>query len=285
MKVLKDIVLLKELMQNQNDNTNNVDGSKGHIVQNDSYFMEFRPDIKDKYLSFIYAKGQKILSAVYLITDILKDVEPIKWEVRKLAVNLLGDVHGFTHLIARDEESFRKIKSTSNHLISILVVLSNSGAISSRNIKIIIEEIDRIVSHVGSVAKAEQSVSDEENEVVEKLKNLLGGSIEKPINPIKDMSFIKDINVLNKQQLDTKSQTPIYKKTNANLFVKIARKNAILNIIKDKRVATLKDIEVAFPDLSNKTVQREIVSLIGEGLIKQEGKKRWAKYIFADTSN
>lgn len=272
-------------MQNQNDNQNSFDDSKGHIVQNDSYFIEFRPDIKDKYLSFIYAKGQKILSAVYLITDILKDVEPIKWEVRRLSVNLLGDVHNFTHSNSRIDESYTKIKSTSNHLISILVVLSNSGSISTRNIKIIIEEIDKIVSHVGSVAKAEHSATDEENEVVEKLKNLLGGSIEKPVNSIKDMSFIKDINVLNKQQSEIKSQSPVYKKTNANLFVKIARKNAILNIIKDKRVATLKDIEVAFPDLSNKTVQREIVSLITEGLIKQEGKKRWAKYTLPDVSN
>ncbi|HRH30746.1 MAG TPA: hypothetical protein PK886_01615 [Candidatus Paceibacterota bacterium] len=272
-------------MENQNDKQNNLDSSKGHIIQNDSYFIEFRPDIKDKYLSFIYSKGQKILSAVYLITDILKDVEPIKWEVRKLSVNLLGDVHSFTHAGIRDEEDYRKIKSTSNHLISILVVLSNSGVISTRNIKIIIEEIDKIVAHVGSVTKAEHSATDEENEVVEKLKNLLGGNIERPSSFIKDMSFIKDTNVLNKQQSETKSQAPIFKKTNANLFVKIARKNAILNIIKDKQVATLKDIEVAFPDLSNKTVQREIVSLIGEGLIKQEGKKRWAKYTLPGVSN
>jgi len=272
-------------MQNQNDNQNGFDNSKGHIIQNDSYFIEFRPDIKDKYLSFIYSKGQKILSAVYLITDILKDVEPIKWEVRRLSVKLLGDVHSFTHASLRTEDDNRKIKSTSNHLISVLVVLSNSGVISTRNIKIIIEEIDKIVSHVGSVTKAEHSASEEENEVVEKLKNLLGGSIEKPANFIKDMSFIKDTNVLNKQLGVEKGQGSLYKKTNANLFVKIARKNAILNIIKDKRVATLKDIEVAFPDLSNKTVQREIVSLIAEGLIKQEGKKRWAKYIFADNQN
>lgn len=266
-------------MFNQNDKNIEEEKIKGHIDQSKPYFIEFKPFIKDRYMSFIYTKGQKILSAIYLITDTLKNEEPIKWETRKLAVQMLSNIHIFIHLKERDVNDFDNIRNTINHLLSILSVLSNSGSVSSGNIKIISQEIEKIISHIESLINVKDPNLEEYPELTDKIKNLLSGSIEKPLAIEKNSNFIKDIY---KGHLDVKGHNQYLKKTSASIFIKTARKNSILNIIKDKKVITLKDIEVAFPDVSNKTVQREIMSLIKEGLIKQEGKKRWTKYVIAN---
>ena len=40
----------------------------------------------------------------------------------------------------------------------------------------------------------------------------------------------------------------------------------------------LNDIKAIIPNLSDKTLQRELMSLIDEGVIVRKGEKRWARY-------
>ena len=56
------------------------------------------------------------------------------------------------------------------------------------------------------------------------------------------------------------------------------RRERILGIIKDKGQVTIKDVSTAITDVSEKTIQRELMSLISEGRIVKEGERRWSKY-------
>lgn len=273
-------------MLNQNDNLNDNLESKGHLLKKSPFFIEFRPSIKDKYMSFIYSKGQKILCAIYLITDSIKDTDPIKWESRRLGIKFVDNLHLFTYSNTPSEFSTDLPQMAINQLTSILITLSNSGLVSKKNTNILVEELEKLSGHIFSVSRIRINEEDEETDDISfKIKEILGGNIEKQTSfikdSIKDMSFIKKENVLNKNTNNDKGQNLEIKKTNNNLVLKIARRNSILNIIKDKKIVNLKDIQVAFPDVSTKTIQREIMSLISEGLIKQEGKKRWARYMIA----
>lgn len=56
------------------------------------------------------------------------------------------------------------------------------------------------------------------------------------------------------------------------------RREHILSIIKDKGEATIKDVSQQITDCSEKTIQRELMSLIKDGVLVKEGERRWSKY-------
>ena len=59
-----------------------------------------------------------------------------------------------------------------------------------------------------------------------------------------------------------------------------SRKERVLQVIKDKGEATIKDIIEVITDCSEKTVQRELTDLIKDNLILREGERRWSRYKF-----
>jgi hypothetical protein len=56
------------------------------------------------------------------------------------------------------------------------------------------------------------------------------------------------------------------------------RRAAILHFVLENKAVSIKDICAAVTDCSEKTIQRELNTLIGEGLIKREGERRWSVY-------
>jgi DNA-binding transcriptional ArsR family regulator len=59
------------------------------------------------------------------------------------------------------------------------------------------------------------------------------------------------------------------------------RRERIMGIIKDKGHVTIKDVSTAITDVSEKTIQRELMSLISDRIIVKEGERRWSKYSIA----
>jgi DNA-binding transcriptional ArsR family regulator len=59
------------------------------------------------------------------------------------------------------------------------------------------------------------------------------------------------------------------------------RQETILAVIKDKQTASIKDISTLIRGVSEKTIQRELASLIGAGKVKKEGERRWSTYSLA----
>jgi predicted HTH transcriptional regulator len=62
---------------------------------------------------------------------------------------------------------------------------------------------------------------------------------------------------------------------------KESRRARILKLVKDNREVTIKDIATHFADLSEKTIQRELVSLVEGGVLKKFGERRWSRYALA----
>jgi hypothetical protein len=68
------------------------------------------------------------------------------------------------------------------------------------------------------------------------------------------------------------------KETTEGAPVQTDRKAAILHFVLQKRAVSIKEICAVVPDCSEKTVQRELGSLIAAGLIIREGERRWSVY-------
>lgn len=56
------------------------------------------------------------------------------------------------------------------------------------------------------------------------------------------------------------------------------RKDKIIEIVKEKGEVMIGDITSHFPDVSSKTIQRELASLVESGTLRKEGEKRWSRY-------
>ncbi len=61
--------------------------------------------------------------------------------------------------------------------------------------------------------------------------------------------------------------------------IKSNRQDRILSFINQKKSAAIKDIATLFPDVSEKTIQRELGTLVTTGKIKKHGNKRWSIYM------
>lgn len=57
-----------------------------------------------------------------------------------------------------------------------------------------------------------------------------------------------------------------------------ARQQKILDFVKGHPASTISDIISTVTDYSEKTVQRELINLIGQNLLRREGERRWSRY-------
>lgn len=56
------------------------------------------------------------------------------------------------------------------------------------------------------------------------------------------------------------------------------RRKIILALIKQKPALTVKDIAKSIPNVSEKTIQRELFAMVGEGTLEKRGERRWSTY-------
>jgi DNA-binding transcriptional ArsR family regulator len=59
------------------------------------------------------------------------------------------------------------------------------------------------------------------------------------------------------------------------------RRESILSVIKNKNQASIKDISTLIRGVSEKTIQRELSSLVEEGIVLKKGERRWSTYSLA----
>ncbi len=62
---------------------------------------------------------------------------------------------------------------------------------------------------------------------------------------------------------------------------KLGRREMILAILTKEEPLTIKDIAKKVRGCSEKTIQRELNTLVFERKAKREGEKRWSKYMLA----
>ena len=79
------------------------------------------------------------------------------------------------------------------------------------------------------------------------------------------------------------SKMPLTKKVLSEKIVKDKsnRKDIILSMLKSGVKLTIKDFAKNIKDCSEKTIQRELFSLVSKGILKKEGERRWSKYFIS----
>ncbi|TAL49445.1 hypothetical protein EPN83_00865 [Patescibacteria group bacterium] len=278
--------------QRQND--------KKSVATQENHLISF-PYLKDKNVFFILKKTERITEAFYLLTNFFADSEPMKWIFRSLSSRLLSFCIGFLHSLPGGSSAYEEgIQPTVSELISLLEVGKTSGLFSVESAEILTRELLALLSHLeerfrlaSSSRKPEFSRSLIRDDFFRLSPQLEAASAtlerEETASQFTDGSsrtFLKS--PLERPAVpeasDRESQAKIAARGQAltNLgaitIKRNARRSAIVSLLKRKKEVTVKDVSELVKNCSEKTLQRELLSLVSEGIIKKRGERRWTRY-------
>ena len=92
------------------------------------------------YGTLIAKKSERLVSALYLVTDLIGDEEPIKHGLRKNAVTLLSSMNNLSQHNVKDKMSeFRTSLKAVSEIISLLHVTLTAGIVSEMNGNLLME--------------------------------------------------------------------------------------------------------------------------------------------------
>jgi len=234
---------------------------------------------QDQSFVFVYKKTEKLATALYMVTNLFGDSEPMKWTLRTKVSNLLSFIIGFKDVLeSREYEFSNDVKTKVLEVVSLLEVASRSGLVSPMNFSILKTEFMNLASSLSTLKKeAEQestqfAFSKSFFEVPQKISPINGPTSQNP-HQVFESAQSKIHTPDLKDTVSFKSgvaEGPVFKKTN--------RQSIIINLLKKKKDLTIKDIALVIRDCSEKTIQRELIALIEEGVLKKTGERRWSRY-------
>lgn len=215
---------------------------------------------KDQSFVFVYKKTEKLATALYMVTNLFSDSEPMKWSLRKKVAELLSFMIEYKNVLPTQHFDFtNNTKTRVLEIVSMLEISYRSGLVSPMNFSILKEEFSLLIS---TLDNATLSHSESHHQ------NIPNSFFSVPPVSQKNESYISD-----------KKDNYVLKDNNEHLvFKKNNRQNIIIQLLKKKKDLTIKDISQTIRDCSEKTIQRELIDLIKTGIIKKTGERRWSRY-------
>lgn len=267
--------------------------------------------LKDSINSMSYKKTNKLITALYMVTDIMEKDEPIRSKLRTLGVEILSDINSknLTHSIKDTDQKVQEI-------LLLLSIAEDMNFISSMNsnilkkefgeLKIALLEYKESSSFFGTKSTLSEFFIEEDNveEIQQKTKTQntknIGEYSLRHLNPTrigvqKGSTFMQALSdritvrprgenssPISSLHRPIKGMSVIKSKQDFELLKK-QRQEEILKIVKQSPSgASITDIlskgKEIFSTTSEKTLQRELVHMVSAGVLKKTGSKRWSKY-------
>ncbi len=207
-------------------------------------------------------RASKLVSALYLVTSLMPEGDPVRTELRNVGVALVSD-------IAKSTGGVRGSAALVSVIVSLLDLSKNAGVMSAMNAEMLSEkfiEFSHGIAADGNGAIGRSALA------------LLSDSFS---NSVKDAS-VPSVSATHKGQRVAllarsaqSAQRPHAGKGDSS------RRAKIIDFIKDKKRVGIKEISRIFPGLSEKTVQRELLDLVKARVLAKEGERRWSVYTIA----
>lgn len=234
----------------------------------------------EEYLLYVFKKTEKITSALYLVSGLLKDDEPIKWELRDRGIDLLSSSFTASSSVPGDKGAIiQSIFTAALETLSLLNVARISNLISEMNHRLLVREIDSVVMMLRDrLAQNAENAGYVLSESFFKTPDLFNSSFKTDSrNPNIKASQTYKGHGFSEQPSGLGKSTEVDYKLDPETK-KHKRQEAIINALKVQSNLTIKDFAKVIKDCSEKTIQRELINLLAEGAIKKEGERRWSRY-------
>lgn len=252
---------------------------KGH-TETDKYiankFNEYKEFIKDKQVSFVIRKTERIVCGVYMLSQFVPEQDVLRQNLKKTAHGALSTVSTFISSTSISNVYFDKAHAHLQHLSALLTLAFISGYISASNVEIMKSEINYLHKHIEELST---SSGTDFGQLQIKSDMFVVSSVKTSKQSEEKMSFKKPTPQVTQKPVPKMSFKNTVVKTSVSTPVKQDdRESRVLAVIRDKGVVSIKDISTVIFDVSEKTIQRTLQTLIDKGQIKKEGERRWAKY-------
>ena len=237
------------------DNTENTKDTWNSKIK-DNMIVPYRDTQISDTQKFISLKTERLVSAIHLVTGLMDTKESLRDELRSAALSSMNDLYVVS------EGTIARI----GHITSLLEVGLTGGLISNMNYSILKQEYLKLGEGLS------KTIATEGVNAYTLPESFFGGNI----------SDIKKTQTYKTKVLDKKDKT-----RGPNLMStpgKTSRQDLIVKVLKDGEECTIKDIisrvSIIDPtvDCSEKTIQRDILSLVASGTLNKRGERRWSRY-------
>lgn len=220
----------------------------------------------------IYARAERIVAAIYLLTNHVPQHESLRGNIRQISTDVLTDILNLRdEMRSFDSSKIHKFESDVRKLISFTRVLAVSGFVSFQNADIVTESLDELFALFHAAEKSPLAES------IQLSKEDLLGVRNKQGNYTKD---VKDTRVIkDKETVDHaySAETPVLERSYSSGAIS-TRSGAILQTLQSHGELGIREIASNLPEYSEKMIQRELVEMVLTGRVKKTGLKRWSRY-------
>ena len=247
--------------QHNKNTTLSITGDKtrqdNFVLEKNIFSNIFEKDIRRV---FIYKKAERLAKAIHLITPAFVLSPALRGRIDGIAVGLV-DAAILPPASAKDRLS-RELLTLS----SILSIARTGGLLSAMNADLITKEAHLLLQEVAAY--------EEPHLFFEEVPTLAGIEREAARGAHKKQKKTVPLHILqNAPRATNKGQNNEHKGQ--------GRKETVLGVLREKGNVSIKDISRLMRGVSEKTVQRELQSLVEAGVIKKTGERRWSTYAIA----
>lgn len=220
---------------------------------------------KDVRRVFIYKKAERLAKAIHLITPAFIETPALRERMDAVAVGLI-DAAIRAPTAARTAMSHELLT-----LSSVLSIARTGGLLSHMNADLIAREAQALLQEVAAYEEPRlflddaPTLSELAKDAARQAEPARSALPRQEARPPRALSP----RVAPSVQKDSKGHTHAPLKD---------REEAVLAIIEEKGSASIKDISTRFREVSEKTIQRELTSLVLRGRVVKRGERRWSTY-------
>ncbi len=247
------------------------------------------------HLLLLHKKSEKIVAALFLVTDYMTDNNPIRHRIQHLGVDVMSFVLSMPQSVSGGENEFVNLYiKRMLEIASLLEIAFLSEKLTEMNFRIISDEIGKTVSTVERIKKQFEPPNQAANVSRVFSANIsrggkkgagrsLSGKLRKAVY-YKGHGVTSGMTDRKNRVTDRPKQ--VGKDIHIeNEVVRAERRDLILNQLSGGSRLAIRDFLSVLTSLSEKTVQRELVSMVNSGVLKKEGERRWSKYYIANVTN
>ncbi|MDB5265305.1 MAG: hypothetical protein JWM39_18 [Parcubacteria group bacterium] len=240
------------------------------VLEKSIFSNIFEKDIRRVY---IYKKAERLAKAIHLVAPAFRNSPALRDRMDHVAVGLV-DAAILPPTSARDALS-RELLALS----SVLSIGRTGGLLSSMNAELIAREAQTLLQEVAAYEEPRLFLDDAPS-LAELSKELAAERHSPTLSPAR----IAAAPAMPRPTRKTSSKAPSVSKGHdkGQISEKTTdRREAILSILRSKGPSYIKDISTVIRDVSEKTIQRELLALSEEGTIIRSGERRWTTYALA----
>jgi len=207
---------------------------------------------------------QRAVAALYRVTDMFSDNEPMKWKLRNDAVELVDSIITISQEEQFFSENFRYPLLIADRLISKIGIVSAGGYISKINFQVLEKEYadisDIIFNKMSDIDKGQNILSD-----------IYIRQNKRHIKDTNDVKIEKGL-VLEKEKKESKKNQDEPSSTSE-------RQKRITSVFVGKGWLHVTEVaNLCGGGASTKTIQRDLGSLMQSGVVQSKGERRWRTY-------